>query len=484
MTKIKARKAQHPRGMEEISAQMWHERMDILRRIGEVCEIYGFTPLETGLLEYEDALGTFLPDGVFKIQDGEERLALRYDLTAPLARYVAENFDALPKPFRRYQFGAVLRNEKPGEGRFRQFTQIDADTIGAPPPAADSEMCMLMSDCLQKVGLARAAYCIRVNNRKMLDGVLHKIGVNIDDEAHKTRIMRGLDKYDRLGSAGVRALLGAGRRDSSGDFTQGAELAPAQIDTLLAFLKIGSRARQATRAQICDEAEKIIGANDGIKELRAMDALFTASGYGEDRVMFDTSIVRGLGYYTGAVFEAVCENFDSLGGGGRYDNLLQRFRPTIAVPATGMSIGVSRLQAFLRKQKGEDETKNKTQKKWDGPIIVLVMEQNRLSDYLQMTAQLREAGLRAETYLGEGGMRAQLKYADKRRAPLAIIQGEDERAAGEITIKDLALGAARAADVQDNQTWRSGKAAQVKISRDELVATCLKLVKQNAAAAQ
>ena len=464
-------KAQHPRGMEEISEQQWHLRSDILRRICEVCESYGFAPLETGLLEYADALGAFLPDteqphqGVFSLQDGEKQLALRYDLTAPLARYVAENFDALPKPFRRYQAGAVLRNEKPGEGRFRQFTQIDADTLGAPPPAADAEMCMLMSDCLAQAGISREAFCVRVNNRKILDGALNKIGVNTNDQTHKAHIMRALDKYDRLGSKGVRLLLGEGRRDPSGDFTQGAGLAPAQIDTLIAFLEMGS---QTSREQTCAEAEKIIGNNDGINELRQMDKLFAASQYDEDRITFDASIVRGLGYYTGPVFEAVSQNFGALGGGGRYDDLLQRFRGE-PVPATGMSIGLSRLHAFIQQQE-------KPSAEWNGPIIVLVMEKERMSDYLNMTAQLRHAGLRAETYMGVGNMRAQLKYADKRRAPLAIIQGEDERSTAEITIKDLAQGAEQAASVSDNQTWRASQHAQVKIKYDDLVQTCLQKI--------
>ncbi len=466
MSKIKA---QHPRGMEEISEQIWHQRINISRAICEICDSYGFAPLETGLLEYADTLGAFVSDDVFSLQDGENQLALRYDLTAPLARYVAENFDALPKPFRRYQAGSVLRNEKPGEGRFRQFTQIDADTIGAPPAAADAEMCMLMADCIENVGISRGDFCVRVNNRKILDGALRKISVDVEQPTRKTQIMRALDKHDRLGGKGVRLLLGEGRRDPSGDFTQGAGLTSAQIDVLLEFLNMGSRKNQTSRGQVCDEIEKIIGAHDGITELRQMDELFTASQYDETRIMFDTSIVRGLGYYTGPVFEAVCPNFGSLGGGGRYDNLLARFRES--VPATGMSIGVSRLHAFMRRKQ--------TQNNWDGPLVVLVMEPERMSDYLAMTAQLRAAGLRAETYMGGGNMRAQLKYADKRRAPLAIIQGEDERAAGQITIKDLARGAEQAANVRDNQTWRASQHAQIKINRDDLVKTCLEQINQN-----
>jgi histidyl-tRNA synthetase len=474
--------ARLPKGFLDTPAEDIRATHRMLATIREVYERYGFEPLETPAIEYTDALGKFLPDqdrpneGVFSFQDEDEQwLSLRYDLTAPLARYVAENFDRLPKPFRRYAVGPVWRNEKPGPGRFRQFTQFDADTVGTDNIAADAEICMLAADTLEALGVKRGAYAVKVSNRKLLDGVMEVAGLGGEANAQRRLIvLRAIDKFDRLGLDGVRLLLGAGRKDESGDFTKGAELSAKQIEQITSLLG-SSEATNVARLEVLAE---LYGSNalaaEGIEELRSIDRLVSASGYAGQRIKIDTSCVRGLEYYTGPVFEAELTfqvknddgqtvRFGSVGGGGRYDGLVERFLGT-KVPATGFSIGVSRLAAALAAL-----NKNKAAVS-DGPAVVLVMEKDRIADYQKMVQDLRAAGIRAEMYLGTAGMKAQMKYADKRGAPCVVIQGGDERAKGEVQIKDLVEGAKAAATIKDSKEWREARPAQFSVEQDELVA--------------
>jgi len=476
-------KARVPRGLRDQRGGALKDERAMLEAIAGVYARYGFELLETPALEYADALGKFLPDqdrpneGVFSLPDDDAQwLSLRYDLTAPLARFVAQNYDALPKPFRRYQWGPVWRNEKPGPGRYRQFLQIDADSVGAPTMAADAEMIAMVAECMEALGMARSDFVVRVNNRKILDGVLEYAGLtsgNTDFESQRLTVLRAIDKLDRLGADGVNFLLGAGRKDESGDFTKGAGLTPDQIAKVMAFTRAGTPDRRETCAnlRLC-VGDSAIGL-EGVTELEEIDGLLTALQYGSDRVVFDPSVVRGLGYYTGPVFEAEltfeAENeqgertrFGSVGGGGRYDGLVKMFKG-VEVPATGFSFGVSRLFAALQalgKTGGEDSR---------GPVVVLVMDKGRVADYQVMVKELRDAGVCAEMYLGGSGMRAQMKYADKRRAPLVVIEGEDERAAGAVTLKNLILGEKLSAAISDNEEWRSGAQAQVSVPRIDLV---------------
>ena len=479
-------KARVPKGLRDIPAATVRVEAAMLARIGEVYELYGFEPLETSAFEYADALGKFLPDedrpnaGVFSFQDDDDQwLSLRYDLTAPLARYVAENYDGLPKPFRRYQTGPVWRNEKPGPGRYRQFTQFDADTVGAPGVAADAEMCMMAADCLEALGIPRGAYVMRVNNRKVLDGVLETCGVvgeGPDFEKQHLIVMRAIDKLDRLGAEGVRFLLGQGRKDESGDFTEGAGLDEAQIEGIISFTQSGG----GTREDVCAAMESLVGDSaiglEGVAELREIDALLTAVGYDADRIAFDPAVVRGLGYYTGPVYEAELTfeatgddgevtRFGSVGGGGRYDDLVERFKG-IKVPATGFSVGVSRLYSALEALGVLDKVVTDTVA---APVIVLVMDKEEMPRYQKMVTELRQAGIRSELYLGGSGMRAQVKYADRRGAPVVVIEGEDERGKGEITLKDLILGSQKSQEIEDNAEWRESSHAQISVPRADLV---------------
>ena len=481
-------KARIAKGFRDVDASEIRGLRAMLAKIQEVYELYGFEPVEQPFIEYTDALGKFLPDldrpneGVFSFQDDDEQwLSLRYDLTAPLARYVAENQQFLPTPFRSYRQGWVFRNEKPGPGRYRQFMQFDADTVGSASPAADAEVCMMAADTMEALGIKRGDYRINVNNRKVLDGLIEAIGVS-GPNVTQTRmsVFRALDKLDRLGVDGVTKLLGPGRKDESGDSTLGAGLNNDQIDHLLnatGWLTDNSGAKGAGEGITIWNLEDNMNGSEvglqGLKELQEMTRLFESAGYGTDRIRIEPAIVRGLEYYTGPVFE--CEllmelkdesdrpvRFGSVGGGGRYDDLVSRFIGQ-SVPATGFSIGVSRLYSALK-------LLGQTQKAETlAPVVVLVMDKDRQSDYQKMVQQLRKEGIRAEMYVGTSSMKAQMKYADKRGSPLVVIQGGDEKARGEVTLKDLALGAQLASGVESREEYASQRLAQVSVPEADLV---------------
>ncbi len=476
-------KAEPPKGFRDYFGAEVIERQQMLDKIAAVYRLHGFDPLETAAVETVEALGKFLPDvdrpnaGVFAWQEDEGEggtwLALRYDMTAPLARVAAQFRNDLPSPYRRYTMGPVWRNEKPGPGRFRQFYQCDADTVGAPSVAADAEICGMLADALEAVGIERGDYIVRVNNRKVLNGVLEVAGLSGDDrETERGIVLRAIDKLDRLGEAGVRALLGAGREDESGDFTKGAGLGDAQADVVMGFMAAKRDTGAATVARLRD----LVGGSEigtaGVDELETIADLLAAQGYGPDRIVIDPSVVRGLGYYTGPVFEAELtfeildekgrpRQFGSVAGGGRYDDLVKRFTGQ-EVPATGVSIGVDRLLAALR-------AKGRLTGETQGPVIVTVMDRDRMADYQAMAATLRAAGIRAEVYLGNPkNFGNQLKYADKRQSTVAVIQGGDEAARGVVLLKDLILGAKLAQDATLEE-WKS-QPAQLEVPLADLVA--------------
>jgi histidyl-tRNA synthetase len=472
-------KARLPRGLEDRGPAAIKATREMVEKIRAVYERYGFEPVETPAFEYTDALGKFLPDqdrpneGVFSFQDDDEQwLSLRYDLTAPLARYVAENFETLPKPYRSYRLGLVFRNEKPGPGRFRQFMQFDADTVGAPTPAADAEMCMMAADTMEALGIPRGSYLVKVNSRKVLDGVRDTLGIG--DDAQWLTVMRAIDKLDRLGISGVQQLLGEGRKDESGDFTKGAGLIEADIALVLASVEHGNAQLDARLR------DNKIG-QEGREELDEISRVVSASGYAVDRIKIDPSVVRGLEYYTGPVFEVELlldtkdekgrpVRFGSVGGGGRYDGLVSRFRGE-PVPATGFSIGVSRLQAALTLL-GKIDTRPEF-----GPVVVTVFGGD-IADYQKMVATLRNANIRAEVYLGNPrhSLGQQMKYADRRNAPCAIVQGSDERAKGKVLIKDLILGAGLT-DTKDRDEYLKRQAeAQTEVDARELVDAVKKIL--------
>jgi histidyl-tRNA synthetase len=473
-------KARLPRGLDDRGPAEIVATRRMIETIRSVYERYGFEPVETPAFEYTDALGKFLPDqdrpneGVFSFQDDDEQwLSLRYDLTAPLARYVAENFETLPKPYRSYRVGHVFRNEKPGPGRFRQFMQFDADTVGSASPAADAEMCMMAADTMEALGIPPDAYVVKVSNRKVLDGLMEVIGLSGEKNVNRRlTVLRAMDKFDRLGDFGVRQLLGPGRKDESGDFTKGAELDAKSIETIMSvFEPVSDTAEKIAQLDLRLKDNQI--GQKGREELEEIADLISACGYSEGRVRIDPTVVRGLEYYTGPVYEVELTfeskdeqgrqvRFGSVGGGGRYDGLVARFRGD-PVPATGFSIGVSRLLAALQ-HLGKIDTKAEP-----GPVVVTVFDKSRLADYQGMVKTLRDAGIRAELYLGSGKLGPQFKYADRRGAPCVIIQGGDEKARGEVQIKDLIEGAKAAAAIASNQEWRASRPAQFAVPSDRLI---------------
>ncbi len=483
-----------PRGFEDRTPGEIAAVSAMIDKIKAVYERYGFDPVETPLFEYTETLGKFLPDtdrpnaGVFSLQDDDEQwMSLRYDLTAPLARHFAENFETLPKPYRSYRQGYVFRNERPGPGRFRQFMQFDADTVGAAGPEADAEMCMMMADVMDALGLA-GKYVVRVNNRKVLDGVLQAAGV-VTDEV-KLIVLRAIDKLDKFGTHGVKLLLGDGRKDESGDFTKGAGLNEDQILTVLAYLNSGIAGPGVTVGSnthvigVINTLSSLIANSavglEGVHELATIFGLVSAAGFG-GRVVLDPSVVRGLEYYTGPVFEieltfAVTNEkgqevvFGSVGGGGRYDGLVSRFRRE-PVPATGFSVGVSRLFNALKL------TGNIASTEPLGPVVVLVMDKDQTAGYQAMVSELRKAGIRAEMFLGNSkNFGKQIAYADKRNAPAVIIEGSQEREQGIVQIKDLVAGKLAAQAITDNAEWKAARPGQFECGRGEIVAKITELL--------
>jgi histidyl-tRNA synthetase len=486
--------ARSPRGFVDRRGNDLTLERRIIGNVSEVYERWGFEGLETPAFEYADALGKFLPDsdrpneGVFALQDDAgsdepgEWMALRYDHTAPLARFAAQNWETLPKPYRRYAYGPVWRNEKPGPGRLRQFWQCDADTVGSDRPEADAEILAMGVEGLLATGLSSDQAVIRVSNRKLFDGLFDAGGLT--DTNQRLTALRAVDKFDRLGIEGVRLLLGEGRLDESGDYTKGANLPASLISAIEAFLASASQA-SASRSEVLNAIASVgasLGAagDEALKELSAIDRALTSMGVAQSAAVFDPTIVRGLEYYTGTVFEAelLMETkdekgrpirFGSIGGGGRYDDLVARFTGQ-PLPATGFSFGVSRLAAALRAAGKMDQAQSR------GPVVVIVFSEDDMQHYLDAVSEIRKSGIAAELYLGRAGMKAQMKYADRRNSPAVVILGGDEIAAGQVTIKDLDAGRARAAAITSNEAWKSERPGQQLVARDQLVATLKSII--------
>ena len=405
----------------------------IISNIKEIMIKYGFQYLETPSFEYSDSIGKFLPDkdrpdeGVFSFKDEKKWLSLRYDLTAPLARYVAKNYLEIPKPFKRYQLGTVWRNEKPGPGRFREFLQFDADFVGTKSLQADAELCVMISEILKKCGLSKEEYIIKISSRKIAEKLFEKI--NINNEEQKLITLRALDKIGRLGWEGVRQLLGEGRKDKSGDFTKGANLSLSNIDIIEKELKKKS-----------PETEDLL------------EILQIFKNYNFDNFEFDPSIIRGLEYYTGPIFEVNLKfdvknnvgkviQFGSIGGGGRYDNLVNNFGNYDA-PATGISIGLDRLVYALMQKK---EFKMKQTK----PVVICVFDKNLMKEYINLQATLREANISTEIYPGENKLKKQMEYANKIKSPAVVLFGENEIKSGKPTLRDLITGKEKSIEIKE-----------------------------------
>ena len=396
----------------------------VISNIKEVMIKYGFQYLETPSFEYTDSIGKFLPDkdrpgeGVFSFKDENKWLSLRYDLTAPLARYVAKNYLEIPKPFKRYQLGTVWRNEKPGPGRYREFLQFDADYVGTKNLQADAELCVLISEILDKCGLDKTDYIVKISSRKFTDKLFEQLKIISKDQISTT--LRALDKIDRLGWEEAKKLLGKGRKDKSGDYTKGANLNNDQIKIIEDALN--------NKKPNSEDVEEII-------------KIFEA--YSFKNYKFDPSVIRGLEYYTGPIFEVNLNfevknlkgnviQFGSIGGGGRYDNLVNNFG-NLDCPATGISIGLDRL-VFALMQKREFKIKPVR------PVIICVFDKSRIKEYIEILSNLRNSNISSEIYPGEGKLKKQMQYANKIGSPAVILYGDDEIKSGKVTLKNLKTG--------------------------------------------
>ena len=396
----------------------------VISNIKEVMIKYGFQYLETPSFEYSDSIGKFLPDkdrpdaGVFSFKDENKWLSLRYDLTAPLARYVAKNYLEIPKPFKRYQLGSVWRNEKPGPGRFREFLQFDADYVGTKNLQADAELCVLISEILEKCGLNKKDYTVKISSRKLTDKLFENLKIKSKYQISTT--LRALDKIDRLGWEEAKKLLGEGRKDKSGDYTKGAKLSNDQIKTIESTLQ-----------------RKIPDSKDILEITKIFEA------YNFKNYKFDPSVIRGLEYYTGPIFEVNLNfqiknskgqtiQFGSIGGGGRYDNLVNNFG-NLDCPATGISIGLDRL-VFALMQKKDFKIKSTR------PVVICVFDKDKIKEYIDILKKLRASNISSEIYPGEGKLKKQMEYANKLGSPAVILYGDNEIKSGKATLKDLASG--------------------------------------------
>jgi len=405
----------------------------IISNIKEVMTKYGFQYLETPSFEYTDSIGKFLPDkerpdeGIFSFKDENKWLSLRYDLTAPLARYVAKNYLEIPKPFKRYQLGTVWRNEKPGPGRFREFLQFDADYVGTKNLQADAELCVLISEILEKSGLDKKDYTVKISSRKFTDKLFEQL--KIKSKVQISTILRALDKIDRLGWGEAKKLLGEGRKDKSGDYTKGANLDNNQIKII----------ENALKSKTSD--------NEDVLEIIKIFKDYNFQNY-----KFDPSVIRGLEYYTGPIFEVNLNfevknlkgqaiQFGSIGGGGRYDNLVSNFG-NFDCPATGISIGLDRLVFALMQKK---DFKMKATR----PVVICVFDKNKNKEYVGILNKLRKSNISSEIYPGEGKLKKQMEYANKIGSPAVILYGDDEMKSGKATLKNLKSGRESSVKIED-----------------------------------
>ncbi len=422
-----------PLGFIDRQEQELLTRDFIISNIKEVMIKYGFQYLETPSFEYTDSIGKFLPDkerpdeGVFSFRDEKKWLSLRYDLTAPLARYVAKNYLELPRPFKRYQLGTVWRNEKPGPGRYREFLQFDADYVGTNNLQADAELCVLISEILERCGLDKADYTVKISSRKFTDKLFEKLKIKSKDQISTT--LRALDKIDRLGWGEAKKLLGEGRKDKSGDYTKGANLKSGQVKIIENTLKSKT-----------PDSEDVL------------EIVEIFQDYNFKNFKFDPSVIRGLEYYTGPIFEVNLNfevknlkgqaiQFGSIGGGGRYDNLVSNFG-NFDCPATGISIGLDRLVFALMQKK---DFKIKTVR----PIVICVFDKSKNKEYVGILNKLRISNISSEIYPGEGKLKKQMEYANKIGSPAVILYGDDEIKSGKATLKNLETGNESSVKIED-----------------------------------
>lgn len=453
------------RGLRDLLPEQLLPRQWMIDTIRGVYELYGFVPLATPAIEYLDVLrgsaaGSEAQSSIFTVSNPEqEALGLRFDLTVPLARVIAQYQD-LPRPFRRYQVAPVWRADKPGPGRFREFTQFDLDSVGVESEIADTEVIAGMCDTLSALGVN---YRVRFSSREVLNLLLEFAGLSTERGAD---VFRVLDKLDKIGIEKVKLELTTGYHDASGDFIPGLALSSAQVDKILHFLAIRSESRSEVVEQLHGLFATVTGSAERIAVVERISRHLYNLGYGDQQVSLDLSIARGLAYYTGPVFEAIlldAPQFGSVFGGGRYDDLVMRFLGE-RVPATGASIGVDRLLAALV-HLGQAGGRKATAK-----VLVVAMDPALSDDYLGITFELRRAAIPTELYLGpEKGIGKQLKYANQCGVPISLLLGSEEKGKGVVTLKDMDVGRRRTQSLADRKDWLEERPGQVVVRREELI---------------
>lgn len=423
------------KGFRDFLPQAAIRRQNVIRTIIDTYERYGYVPLETPAIEYADILtGKYGEEGeklMYQFRDqGSREVALRYDLTVPLARVVAQ-YPELPKPFRRYQIAPVWRAENTQKGRYREFTQCDIDIAGTTNMAADAEIAVIMATVLLKLGFSRIE--VRINNRKLLNGMLEAAGI---PEESCLFALRGIDKWLKVGADGVRTELSA-------------KCEAGQIDKLFTLLPQGDETYKAWVAR----TEEVLSTNafgkEGLEELDEVMKYVRVSGLPENLFRVDVLLARGLDYYTGTIFEASLldkPEFGSVYGGGRYDKLIGQFIGA-DVPAVGASAGVDRILSAM------EDLGMATPRASTADVLVLMMEKKLATEAWQLADELRSAGIKTELYYETVKMDKQLKYADKLGVPMAVIYGSQEKEQGMVTVKRLATK------------------EQQKVSRDKLAET-------------
>jgi histidyl-tRNA synthetase len=460
------------RGLRDLLPDQMLARQRMVDTIRGVYENYGFVPLSTPAIEFLDVLsgsaGQEAQSSIFRVSNPEkEELGLRFDLTVPLARVVAQ-YPELPRPFRRYQVASVWRADKPDKGRYREFTQFDLDSVGVESEIADTEIIAGMCDTLSALNVGR--YLVRFSSRAILNLLLAFAEIPPDQGVD---VFRVLDKLDKVGLDKVRLELMQGYKDESGDIIRGVGLSGDQVDRIVRFLDVKSDVRRDVVAQVRALFANVEGATEKLDVVERISNHLYALGYDDDRVSLDLSIARGLAYYTGPVFEAIlldAPQFGSVFGGGRYDDLVMRFLGQ-SIPAVGASIGVDRLLAALT-HLGRLGTEKATAR-----VLITHMDAALRDDYMAMTWELRRAGIPTELFLGSAkGPGKQLKYADQYDIPLAILYGSNEKEQGQVTIKDLVAGRERMKPTADRKEYLAQRAGQVTVPRNELVETIHKML--------
>jgi histidyl-tRNA synthetase len=455
-----------PSGFED----RWNKQLSLKKKLLEIIENnflkFGFSPLETPSFEIDKNIGSFLADDednpmsdVFTFNDGNEKITLRYDLSSPLSRFVAQNYRELPFPYKRYAIGNVWRNEKPdtGKSRYREFSQADCDIIGnVNSSQADAEICNIIGDTLTKCGLDDKQFKVSISNRKIVQGLINQL--KIFDKYQELKVIRAIDKLDRIGIKGVEDLLKKERIDASGAVTKGANLSDVQASEILNFLKIKN----------IKDLKSTLKNSLSVEGIKETESLLEIISYGKYSKLIQTNftIVRGLAYYDGFCVETNLNfkvknpkgkeiDVGSIASGGRYDKLISRFKGT-DFPGTGMSIGVDRL-LFVLSQIDAINTKN------NEPVLICILDNKYLKKYYETLNYLRENGINSELYLDSSkNLKKQLAYADKRNLPLAIICGETEFKENKVTLKNLRSS--------------KGKENQISITKDNLINEIKKLI--------